>query len=298
MADSLELISITPWLFTIVASFCHGIAILSGFGNKRFVTNVDIPGISRKFFYKLRQTFFSTHQTARYWNWPLWASNLTASPLFDGSDTSLSGDGEYDPDEHPVDIDGYKFPRGSGGGCVKTGPFKDVQLHLGPFETEDGYADNLRPDAFRYNPRCLTRSLNNYMATTFTNQECVNRLLESKDIIDFQETLDYNPTMTGIVGIHGGGHNTIGDVMSDFFASPQDPAFTLHHGMIDRLWAMWQAGNVSRRHAMHGTSSIWNNPKTAPVTLDTVLEFGILGSPKTMRELMDPTAFNYCYRYT
>ena len=234
----------------------------------------------------------------RYWDWPLWASNLTASPLFDGSDTSLSGDGEYDPDEDLVDIGGHKFPRGSGGGCVKTGPFKDMQLHLGPFESEDGHSDSLRSDAFRYNPRCFTRSLNTYMATTFTNQKCVDRLLTSKDIIDFQEMLNYNPTMTGIAGIHGGGHSTIGDVMSDFFASPQDPAFTLHHGMIDRLWAMWQAGNVSRRHAMHGTSSIWNSRKSPPVKLDTVLEFGMLGPSKTMRELMDPTAFDYCYRYT
>lgn len=169
---------------------------------------------------------------------------------------------------------------------------------MGPFAASEGDSSSLRPDAFRYNPRCFKRSLNSYMATMFTNQACVDRLLESTDIIDFQETLNFNPTMTGSAGIHGGGHNTIGGSMGDFFAAPQDPAFMLHHGMVDRLWAMWQAGNASRRHAMHGTSTIWNRFATPPVTLDTVLEFGVLGRPRTMRELMDPSAFDYCYRYT
>lgn len=58
-----------------------------------------------------------------YWNWALWADDLAGSPLFDGSDTSLSGDGEY------VDYGGYviggaDLPHGTGGGCVTSGPFQ------------------------------------------------------------------------------------------------------------------------------------------------------------------------------
>lgn len=194
-------------------------------------------------------------------------------------------------------MDGHTFPRGTGGGCVETGPFKNMQLHLGPFDVTEAY-HSLRADAFRYNPRCFTRSLNSNLASMFTNETCVDRLLASTDIVDFQRTINLNPSLTGLVGIHGGGHFTLGDTMADMFASPQDPAFTLHHGMVDRLWAMWQTGGRGRRHAMYGTSSIWNQPATPPVSLDTVLEFGVLGSPRTMRELMDPTAFEYCYRYT
>lgn len=169
---------------------------------------------------------------------------------------------------------------------------------MGPFDQSEGYADRLRADAFRYNPRCFTRSLNNFIAARFTNKTCVNRVLASTDIVSFQKMLDFDQAIPGSAGVHGSGHNAIGDPMRDFFAAPQDPAFMLHHGMIDRLWAMWQAGDVNRRHAVYGTSTILNRPTTPSVSLDTVLEFGVLGPPRTMRELMDPAAFEYCYKYT
>lgn len=194
-------------------------------------------------------------------------------------------------------MDGETFPRGTGGGCVTTGPFRDMQLHLGPLNmTDDFYT--LPPNAFRYNPRCFTRSLNSNLASLFTNQTCVDRLLASTNITDFQDTINYNPTLTGLSGIHGGGHYTLGETLSDMFTSPQDPAFMLHHGMVDRLWTMWQAGGEGRPYAMAGTSSIWDRPSTPRVTLDTVVELGLLDRPRTMRELMDTAALDYCYRYT
>ena len=59
--------------------------------------------------------------TVPYWNWPLWAANLSASPIFDGSASSLGGDGEYDAHAEMPIVRGVKLPRGSGGGCVRTG---------------------------------------------------------------------------------------------------------------------------------------------------------------------------------
>lgn len=53
------------------------------------------------------------------------------SPMFDGSNTSMSGNGEYFfgnqswvgiPTNDAPDI---KIPKGTGGGCVRTGPFKE-----------------------------------------------------------------------------------------------------------------------------------------------------------------------------
>jgi len=61
-----------------------------------------------------------------YWDWPLYYENLTASPLFDGSDTSLGGNGEYIPHGGtPVRAFGLEvdLPPGTGGGNVTTGPF-------------------------------------------------------------------------------------------------------------------------------------------------------------------------------
>jgi len=57
----------------------------------------------------------------QYWDWGRWAQDPENSPIFDGSDTSLSGNGEYIPGHRGSGV----VPAGNGGGCVKTGPFKE-----------------------------------------------------------------------------------------------------------------------------------------------------------------------------
>lgn len=63
----------------------------------------------------------SARQTdpCQYWDWGRWAQDPEKSPLFDGSDTSLSGNGEKIQHRASGIV-----PAGNGGGCVKTGPFK------------------------------------------------------------------------------------------------------------------------------------------------------------------------------
>lgn len=58
-----------------------------------------------------------------YWNWALWCEDLAGSPLFDDSETSLSGDGEY-VDYGGYTIGGANLPHGTGGGCITGGPFQ------------------------------------------------------------------------------------------------------------------------------------------------------------------------------
>jgi len=65
-----------------------------------------------------------------YYNWPKWASDPAKSPMFDGSDTSMSGDGVYIPGRSNTCIPmpalcGISLPPGNGGGCIKSGPFKE-----------------------------------------------------------------------------------------------------------------------------------------------------------------------------
>lgn len=65
-----------------------------------------------------------------YINWALLAEDPKSSPVFDGSSTSLSGDGEYVPGRNytcfPFDNPCLmKLQPGTGGGCVKSGPFKE-----------------------------------------------------------------------------------------------------------------------------------------------------------------------------
>jgi tyrosinase len=65
-----------------------------------------------------------------YYNWPLWAEDPKKSPLFDGSDTSISGDGVYVANRNAMCVPNpgrcfVTVQPGSGGGCVASGPFKE-----------------------------------------------------------------------------------------------------------------------------------------------------------------------------
>jgi tyrosinase len=61
-----------------------------------------------------------------YWNWGRWAEDPLGSPIFDGTEGSMSGNGVYEA--HNC-TDGLGtgvncIPAGTGGGCVETGPFQ------------------------------------------------------------------------------------------------------------------------------------------------------------------------------
>ena len=107
----------------------------------------------------------------------------------------------------------------------------------GPF-TVDKYVLNIGPGgATAYNPRCLVRDFRRDRGRNFTKPSDVLRLFEScgGSAACFFTQIDVPAT-----GVHGSGHLQIGGVANDVFISPADPAFWLHHGMLDRVWAMWQ----------------------------------------------------------
>ncbi|KAJ9496645.1 hypothetical protein H2202_007719 [Exophiala xenobiotica] len=233
--------------------------------------------------------------TQPYWNWALWSTSLSTSPLFDGSSTSLSGDGQYIPNRDPYTVGGGgTLPVGTGGGCVLKGPFKNMSVNLGPFDFSVVFS-GLPSNWTAYNPHCLQRDLNNYIATRYGNQTAINTLMAKTTIADFQNTMsgaDIN------LGVHGGGHFSLGPGLLDFFASPSDPAFFLHHGMIDRVWTLWQAMDPKNRLTqLDGTSTIFNGNSTPNVTLDTVMNWGYLGPAKTVRDLVSVSAGDFCYTY-
>jgi tyrosinase len=67
-----------------------------------------------------------TDHGKQYWDWGRWASSPETSPIFDGSDTSISGQGI----KTTHNSNGMK-PAGQGGGCIEKGPFKDMKVNLG-----------------------------------------------------------------------------------------------------------------------------------------------------------------------
>ncbi|KAH1272804.1 hypothetical protein KXW42_006138 [Aspergillus fumigatus] len=102
----------------------------------------------------------------------------------------------------------------------------------------------------------------------------------------------------GRLGAHAAVHVALGPTMGDVFSSVQDPAFFLHHAMVDRLWGMWQEAGPGRRDALNGTAWMFDPPWATNVSVDTVVEFGVLGGPRKIADLMDPLAGQHCYIYS
>ncbi|GAW18317.1 hypothetical protein ANO14919_077920 [Xylariales sp. No.14919] len=240
-----------------------------------------------------------------YWNWPDYLDKpLNESTLFDGSPSSLGADGEYLPNQPPYVIgpeeaqlvkpilkEGDTIPRGSGGGCVIEGPFANTTVYLGPFSVI--YSRTGLPDDWTEpNPHCLNRNLSDTAVSLLSNADAIDNLLASANITQFQTRL--NP-------IHRGGHLGVGGSggqMADFFASPLDPAFWLHHAQIDRLWAAFQDEDpAERRYSYNGTDTFLNPPDTPEATNSTILDFGVLGENVTLEEVANPMAGRYCYKY-
>jgi len=101
----------------------------------------------------------------------------------------MGGNGEYIPHNGTIlqlTVNGVVEPEiqldpGLGGGCVKTGPFANMSVNLGPialYETPPG------PDfGLGYNPRCLKRDVGPGVALKYTNVTAVT----SKSIASFED---------------------------------------------------------------------------------------------------------------
>ncbi|KAF3008595.1 hypothetical protein E8E13_007659 [Curvularia kusanoi] len=239
-----------------------------------------------------------------YYSWPWWANDPTKSPVFDGSETSLSGDGLYVPGRNASCLPSntrclVTLQPGNGGGCVTSGPLKDWKINLGPLQNHlAGVKANPQADGLGYNPRCLSRDISKQAANETTDARVAFLIKNSTDIGSFQDLLQN--FVPGSVGIHSGGHYTIGgDAGSDLYNSPADPAFFLHHGMVDKVWWTWQNQDVERRtQVIAGTMTFLNQPPSRNATLKDELYLGYVGVPNiTVDDATSTLAGPFCYIY-
>ncbi|UKZ80146.1 hypothetical protein TrVFT333_007903 [Trichoderma virens FT-333] len=200
-----------------------------------------------------------------YWNW-FDGSDFANSPVFDGSATSMGGDGAFVA--HNGAVSGFNnifIPSGSGGGCIQNGPFVNTTVNLGPVSPG---MDGMTPSPtgpLGYNPRCLKRDFSKYPVDTWmslTNLLNITVGSASTSIFKFQNELQ-GRFSDGFLGMHAAGHYTMGGDASDLFSSPNDPIFFLHHSMLDHIYWIWQALHLNQANTIAGTITILNNPPAA-----------------------------------
>ncbi|KAK6387411.1 hypothetical protein LTS17_000679 [Exophiala oligosperma] len=231
-----------------------------------------------------------------YWNW--------GNPLFDGSDYSMSGNGQYAPHNCtkalPTGLN--CIPPGSGGGCVNTGPFKNYTVNLGPVSPTlaiPGIINYTNPNPLAYNPRCLRRDISSWVSSNWTKDSDVYDLITNyNDIGSFQNRMQ-GDFATGFYGVHTGGHFTTGgDPGGDLFASPAEPTFFLHHAQIDRTWWMWQNMDLKdRKSAFTGGTSTLDPTGSPPGKLTDPINMGSLSKSVQNQDVMSTTGGPLCYIY-
>jgi len=227
-----------------------------------------------------------------YWDWTLSWKDQRKSTVFDGSPWSLGSNGKTIP-HGPTNISAFGIQMtinpGTGGGCVYSGPF-----------TPDKYTVSLGPIAFEpygpdgglgYNPRCLKRDISAEWSNNTRPTKVLDVLETPRDIGAFDTLLE------DINGVHAGGHFSIGSLGLDAFASAGDPAFWLHHAQVDRTWAIWQSLNPNRTYQTAQTGTAFNNPPSDNVTLDTLVDFGLLAAKQKIQDISSSIDGPFCYIY-
>lgn len=239
-----------------------------------------------------------------YWNWGKWAFDPLRSPIFDGSATSMSGNGVFEAHNCtnglPTGLN--CIPPGQGGGCVTTGPFADMTVNLGPIAPTLAEPEVVpAAGSYAYNPRCLKRDISSWVSSRWTTDRNSSDLItQNGDIISFQTTMQ-GDFANGVYGVHAGGHFTIGgDPSGDLFVSPGDPAFYLHHAQIDRTWWIWQNQDPARRTSAIGGAIVFLDPTARNGTLDDIIDLGVNARPIAIGKTMSTVGLTggpLCYIY-
>lgn len=159
---------------------------------------------------------------------------------------------------------------GLNGNCVTDGQFANLAINIGP-----GTGNT---------PHCLARN-GDSSKTINTGQSMVDACNSRSTFADMASCSEG--------GAHAWGHNGIGAVMQDVYASVADPSFWLHHGFIDRNFRIWQNQNSGVRTTTIDGTDIDGNA----LTLDTSINVYSIRPDVKIRDILDTTGETLCYKY-
>jgi tyrosinase len=175
-----------------------------------------------------------------------------------------------------------------------------LQINLGPLSP--GMAGETKvATPFAYNPRCAKRDLTTYSSTnwlTYSNLYNITLGPASGNIELFQNELQ-GRFPEGLLGLHAAGHYAIGGDASDFYSSPNDPVFFMHHAMLDRVWWLWQAIYPTQANTIAGTITLMDKPPSRNATMDDLVETNYLDMEALpISSLLDTLGGEpFCYIY-
>ncbi|KAK8043356.1 Di-copper centre-containing protein [Apiospora rasikravindrae] len=247
-----------------------------------------------------------------YWSWAKSSQDPLNSPYLDGSEYSQGGNGEFEPHNCTTGLpsrllciepgEGDADLSMVGGGCVKKGPYAGVMANL--TATVPSWPSITAKEPLSYGPRCIRHDISVPLARKWSGDEHIVDLLRNPlyqtDIGAFQDRLQYTGNDTvGWYGLHQFGHFLLnGDPAGDFFNSPNEPLFWLHHAMVDRVWWIWQNQKpVERAFQVAGTRTMNNKPPSEDATVDDTFDMGYNGGEVVIKDLVSTIAGPYCYIY-
>ncbi|KAF2433558.1 Di-copper centre-containing protein [Tothia fuscella] len=204
-----------------------------------------------------------------YWNWyldiPDGGGNFPKSPVWD-ADTGFGGNGVV------TAVSG-------------DGPFKDLQLRIGPFGAMGAN-----------NPvRCLTRTISDAFVGQSGGKAKLQKWLQSTTYQGFMNHVQKDfahmdaASMRGqdpktSADIHFIGHMSIGGEMGDPLNSVNEPIFWLHHGAIDYYWSIWQEEDRKTRiYDLDASPKGGANQKA----LAEKVEMGVYGADLSAKQMAD-----------
>lgn len=225
-----------------------------------------------------------------YWHWSKYlAEDPTQSdpeswPLFDGSETSISGNGTQ---------------TGPQCSCIQTGPLANWTINFGPTTNGWGCSRNPRGDGYGYNPRCIERAFSVSDLAQLQYSDVVKTVDEGATANDFASLLELIAPST-----HNAPHLFMGGTQIEVPFSSQDPWFFFHHGMVEFVFAVWQSVDYDTRTTTLPDPEIFNdiraNGWSLPVpnpTLDSEIYLSTVFENITVRDAMWTNRNSYCYRY-
>ncbi|KAK2734880.1 hypothetical protein FQN57_001443 [Myotisia sp. PD_48] len=163
----------------------------------------------------------------------------------------------------------------SGPVCITNGAFAGLTCNIGPGQSNRAH--------------CLSRRVDESL-TANSNADFVRTCNNRNSYADMASCAEGGP--------HAYGHNGMGGVMADVWASPSDPIFWMHHAFVDHGLRIWQNGAPSRRTTINGKDVHGND-----LTLDTWVDVGGIRPNVRIRDILDTMGgipiggVPFCYRY-